>query len=126
MMDSFSGKPATSPAREEFVQRLGERGMAPLWNVLGEIVAARPRPAAVPAMWRYADARPLLMEAGQLITAEEAERRVLILENPGLRGQSRVSESVYAGLQLVMPGEIAPTHRHVASALRLVIESDGG
>jgi gentisate 1,2-dioxygenase len=66
------------------------------------------------------------MEAGRRITAKEAERRVLILENPGLRGKSGITQSVYAGIQLVMPGEIAPTHRHVASALRFVIESEGG
>src|SRR5262249_25768885 len=31
-----------------------------------------------------------------------------------------------AGLQLVLPNEEAPTHRHTASALRLVFESNGG
>ena len=66
------------------------------------------------------------MESGGLITAKEAERRVLILENPGVRGASRITQTLYAGLQLVMPGETAPTHRHSASALRFVIESDGG
>jgi hypothetical protein len=44
-----------------------------------------------------------------LITAEEAERRVLVLENPSLRGQSCITKSLYAGLQLILPGEIAPT-----------------
>ena len=29
---------------------------------------------------------PLLLEAGELITAQEAERRVLVLENPGFHG----------------------------------------
>jgi len=65
------------------------------------------------------------MEAGKLITAEEAERRVLMLENPGLRGKSRITQSLYAGLQLILPGEIARTHRHTAAALRLVIEGHG-
>jgi gentisate 1,2-dioxygenase len=77
-------------------------------------------------MWRYEEMRPLLMESGGLITAREAERRVLILENPGVRGASRITQSLYAGMQLVMPGETAPTHRHTASALRFVIESNGG
>jgi gentisate 1,2-dioxygenase len=43
-------------------------------------------------------------------------RRVLILENPGLRGQSAVTQSLYAGLQLILPGEVAPSHRHTQSA----------
>jgi len=66
------------------------------------------------------------MESGGLITASEAERRVLMLENPGIPGSSQITQSLYAGLQLVLPGEAAPTHHHAPSALRFVIESDGG
>jgi gentisate 1,2-dioxygenase len=65
------------------------------------------------------------MEAAELITAKEAERRVLVLENPGLRGQSRATHTLYAGLQLIMPGEIAPAHRHTASAIRFIIDGAG-
>jgi gentisate 1,2-dioxygenase len=65
------------------------------------------------------------MEAGNLISAEEAERRVLVLENPGMRGISQITQSLYGGLQLVLPGEVARSHRHAASALRFVIESCG-
>jgi len=68
----------------------------------------------------------LLLEAGGLLTPKEAERRVLVLENPAVRGQSRITQSLYAGLQLILPGEIAPCHRHAASALRFVIEGTGG
>ena len=49
-----------------------------------------------------------------------------MLENPSLRGQSKIPRSLYAGLQIVMPGEIAPAHRHVAAALRFVIEGKRG
>lgn len=66
-----------------------------------------------------------MLEAAGLITAEEAERRVLILENPGLRGQSKITTSLYAGIQLVMPGEVAPAHRHSQSALRVILEGKG-
>ena len=66
-----------------------------------------------------------MMEAGELITAKEAQRRVLILENPGLRGQSKVTTDLYAGVQLVLPGEVAPAHRHTQNALRFVLEGSG-
>jgi gentisate 1,2-dioxygenase len=65
------------------------------------------------------------MRAGDAITAEEAVRRVLILENPALRGQSAVTQSLYAGLQLILPGEVAPSHRHTQSALRFIVEGSG-
>jgi gentisate 1,2-dioxygenase len=119
-------KPTTSADRQEYYQRLDKKDAAPLWEVLADIVTPAPKTSCVPAIWRYEEMRPLLMEAGELITAKEAERRVLVLENPGIRGTSQITQSLYAGLQLVQPGETAPTHRHTASALRFVLESEGG
>ena len=76
-------------------------------------------------MARFADAKDYILEAGGLITAAEAERRVLILENPGLRGESSITTSLYVGIQSVMPGEIAPAHRHSQSAIRLILDGGG-
>jgi len=111
--------------RKDFYARLKTKGAAPLWEVLGDIVRQDPRTAVQAALWRYDEMRPFIAEAGRLITAEEAERRVLILENPGLPGMSRTTQSLYAGLQLILPGEIAHSHRHAASALRFVLEGTG-
>lgn len=112
-------------ARAEFYSRIGAHDMTPLWEVLGALVPPTPRPVAQAALWRYQDVRERVMEAGRLISAEEAERRVLILENPALRGQSCITNSLYAGLQLILPGEVAPAHRHTQSALRLVLDGEG-
>ena len=110
---------------DAFREELKARSLAPLWEVLRSLVPDRPRPQAVPALWRYADLRPALIRAGELISAETAERRVLILENPALPGQSRITSMLYAGLQLILPGEVARCHRHSQSALRFVMEGDG-
>jgi gentisate 1,2-dioxygenase len=88
-------------------------------------VTPEPASRCQPASWRFADIRAAMVEAGGLITAKEAERRVLVLENPGLRGQSRTTTDLYAGVQLVLPGEVAPAHRHAQSALRFVLEGRG-
>ena len=122
---TFHTKPDVSPERKALYERLAKKNTAPLWEVLAKLVTPSPQPTCVPAMWRFDEIRPLVMEAGRLITAKEAERRVLVLENPGLRGASQITQSLYAGVQLVMPGEIAPSHRHAASALRFIIEGDG-
>ena len=111
--------------RQEYYRRIGDKGMTPLWEVLGALVPREPAARAVPAHWRYADIRDDVMEAGRIISAKEAERRVLILENPGLRGASQVTGTLFAGLQLIMPGETAPPHRHTQSALRFIVEGDG-
>ena len=116
---------AVASARQDYYQRIGEHNLAPLWEVLHTIVRKEPKPDSVPAIWHYDEIRDDIMESGALITAKEAERRVLILENPGLPGSSMITESLYAGLQLILPGEIAPAHRHSQSALRFVIEGEG-
>lgn len=36
------------------------------------------------------------------------------------------TDTLYAGLQLVMPNETAPAHRHTAFAMRFIIEGNGG
>ena len=126
-MQAATATPTSDAAtRQRYYDTIAPQSLAPLWEVLKGLVPAEPRSKAVAHVWKYAAVRPLLLEAGKLLTAEEAERRVLVLENPALAGQSRITSSMYAGVQLVMPGEIAPAHRHTASALRLVLESDGG
>jgi gentisate 1,2-dioxygenase len=97
----------------------------PLWEVLAALVTPTPRSPVQAHRWSYDAARRHLLRAGDLITAEQAERRVLILENPGLPGSSSVTTSLYAGLQLILPGEVAPCHRHTQCALRFVMEGDG-
>lgn len=118
-------KPAVSAERAAFYDKIDKKNLTPLWSVLGDLVTPEPRSKCQAYLWKYADARAALLEAGDLITAKEAERRVLIYENPGLRGQSRITTSLYAGLQLVLPGEVAPAHRHTQSALRFVMEGSG-
>jgi gentisate 1,2-dioxygenase len=117
--------PAHTPERDAYYERLSTGNMAPLWESLAGLVTPEPVTQAEVAIWKYDEVRAQVMEAGELITAEEAERRVIVLENPGLRGESRITPSMYAGLQLILPGEIARSHRHAASALRFIIEGNG-
>src|SRR5258706_667975 len=114
-------KPSIGAARQDLYRRMDKQNLAPLWEVLHDLIPNEPATPCKPALWKYAQARPHLMEAGTLITAKEAIRRVLILENPGMRGESCITQSLYAGLQLILPGEIAPSHRRSQSALRLIV-----
>ena len=117
--------PEETPERRAFYEKIDKDNLTPLWAVLGDLVTPEPRSPCQPAIWKFDVIRDAMMEAGGLITAKEAERRVLILENPGLRGQSKTTTSLYAGVQLVLPGEVAPAHRHTQSALRFVLEGSG-
>jgi gentisate 1,2-dioxygenase len=122
---SMTEAPARSAVREEFYERIGAFNLAPLWERLHSLVTAEPMTPCLPAIWHYRDVRPYLLQSGELITAQEATRRVLILENPGLKGRTSITHSLFAGLQLILPGEVAPAHRHTQSALRFIIEGSG-
>lgn len=117
--------PQDTPERRAFYEKIDKKHMTPLWTVLGALVTPEPKSKCQAVGWRFAEIREAMIEAGGLITAKEAERRVLILENPGLRGESKVTTSLYAGVQLVLPGEVAPAHRHTQTALRFVLEGSG-
>ena len=111
--------------REAYYDKIAKYDMAPLWEVLKNVVTKEPKSKCVPQIWKFSDVKRLMLEAGDVITADEAERRVLVLENPALHGQTRVTNSLFAGIQLIMPGEVAPAHRHVASAIRFVLDGEG-
>lgn len=117
--------PESSSELLDLYERAKPEFLSPLWEVFSEVLTPEPRVNSVPYLWRYDTVRPLMLEAADLITAEKAERRVLVLENPGLGGEPAITETLYAGIQLILPGEIAPAHRHSPSALRFMLEGTG-
>lgn len=112
--------------QRSYTEQLSGHHLAPLWESLSDKVPAAPNPRCQPCQWRFDEIHPLLMRAGDVISAEEAVRRVLVLENPGLPGEGRLTGALYGGIQLVLPGEVAPCHRHTQSAFRFVLEGEGG
>ncbi|HEY8519365.1 MAG TPA: cupin domain-containing protein [Gammaproteobacteria bacterium] len=110
---------------ERFRHAAEHAHVVPLWTFFDEWFPAEPHTAAVGHLWRYEALRPLLLDGATQIDTAEAERRVLALENPELPGRRLATDALYAGLQLIMPHEIAPAHRHSAAALRFVLEGHG-
>lgn len=108
---------------EQFFGDAEARHAEPLWTVMHAMVPPRPEPKAVPTIWRYAEMRPLLERSGALISAADAERRVLMLVNPALKLRTRRTRST-PDFNLFFPGEVARAHRHVAFALRFIVEGN--
>lgn len=113
---------------EEYYAGLERHQVAPLWKSLQDLLPAEPTSRAVPHVWRYGALRPELLRAGELVSPEEAERRVLMLLNPApeVADRAGTTATLYAGLQLVLPGEVARAHHHAATAFRFVIEAGEG
>ena len=124
-IDTPGSKHNITGARQAYYDKISKYHLAPLWEVLKGLVTPEPKTQMLPALWKFGEVEKLMLEAGDVITAEEAERRVLVLENPGEPGKSRVTNSLFAGIQLIMPGEIADAHQHVSSAIRFVLKGKG-
>jgi gentisate 1,2-dioxygenase len=116
---------AQDAEREEFYAALERQQMGPLWAVLGRTLTAQPPRREVPHLWAWRQVRPQLLRAGALVTTAEAERRVLMFLNPGNPARIGATATLYAAMQLILPGESARAHRHSPAALRFIVEGTG-
>ena len=113
---------------QDYRDEMAKAGVAPLWPMMRNVLPhGAPNPATRSGYWNYDALRPLLLKAGELTPVEKAERRVLVLSDPGRGvGAMQATSSIYLGMQLLLPGESAPAHRHTPSAVRIVVEGSGG
>jgi gentisate 1,2-dioxygenase len=112
---------------KDYLDDLTRQNLVPLWPSLrGVLPPNKPKPLTRPTAWSYESIRPLLLKAGDLTPIEKAERRVLVLANPGHGLQKmQASSAIYLGMQLLLPGEWAPSHRHTPNAVRMIVEGEG-
>jgi len=113
---------------QDYRDAMTAAGVAPLWPMMRNVLPhGAPQPVTQPGHWAYDAVRPLLLRAGDLTPVEKAERRVLVLSDPGRgAGAMQATSSIYLGLQLILPGETAPAHVHTPSAARIIAEGSGG
>jgi len=111
----------------DYREALTAQNLVPLWPSLRAVLPpGKPRPNTRPTCWSYEALRPLLMRSGELTPMEKAERRVLVLANPGHGLENmKASAAMYLGMQLLLPGEWAPSHRHTPNAVRMIVEGEG-
>jgi len=112
---------------QDYRDELTRQNLVPLWpNLRAVLPAGKPVPKTRATHWSYATLRPLLLKAGELTPIEKAERRVLVLANPGHGLENmQASPAMYLGMQLLLPGEWAPAHRHTPNAVRMIVEGEG-
>ena len=107
-------------------ERFKEASVLPLWLHVGPATAHEPRPTEKPCMWSWRDLKNLGNTIGDEISGKDAERRVLVMANPGFNGRLATTGTLNAALQVLNPGEISAPHRHSMAALRLITDEDGG
>jgi gentisate 1,2-dioxygenase len=114
-----------TPELEAYYHELEREELGALWTVANEIEPWHPQPKSVPMLWSWRRIEPLVRRAPQLVSAEKAARRVVMLVNPGRKEWSAAVGLLYTGVQVMDPGEFTSAHRHQASALRFIMEGRG-
>jgi gentisate 1,2-dioxygenase len=116
---------------KKFNQEIEKFHLGPLWNAIPDLMHKQPTPEAIPYLWKWETLSAKLMEAKEIFTPDRGgERRAIYLQNPGLKnrqpwGWASTTQTLYAAVQLLLPGETAPSHRHTQSALRFILKGDG-
>lgn len=116
---------ADTPDLVEYYKQLSGLGVGALWTVANRIEPWEPASSSAPMLWRYSELREHVLRALDLVTPEQAGRRVIYLENKGRSDVVAAVGWLYSGLQVMKPGECASSHRHSASALRFIMEGSG-
>ena len=118
------------PARKDSVELLDHdmagKNLSGYWRLGMEGSAESSVTAVQPCLWKWQDVYDSLVRAGEVISLENSERRVVRLVNPGLdQKHAFATHTIQVSFQYVKPGENARAHRHTPAALRFVIQGNG-
>jgi gentisate 1,2-dioxygenase len=115
----------TAPASvDEFVRNLRAAGLDAPWTRPGPLIP--PKATAVqPRLWRWAQIEPLVRQGPEFMKpGRGAERRILRLDNPGVPERT-ATHTISVAVQYLLPGEVAPAHRHTPNAVRFMLHGEG-
>ena len=94
-------------AQQAFTAKMQAKHITPLWTISNRIVMREPTPKIPPVFWNYQrDIRPHILEAAEIITAAEAHRRVLVLNNPTLKHGA--THTLTCAIQAIKEAGLAP------------------
>jgi gentisate 1,2-dioxygenase len=120
---STMSAPIAHNQRAEFAERVRRAHYQEYWDA--DYRTDKPTTGVLPHVWPWEEMQSLMFESAKVIGIDEAERRGLILANPGLGGKPFMTNSLFGDIQILSPGESAPAHRHTTSASRFVLEGHG-
>lgn len=111
---------------EQMYSDLAKSNVKPRWSSRDIGLANEPSPTSVPWVWKGSELRYLAAQAARLVSVDRGgDRRVLGLINPGHTWELGITATLWAGIQVLNPEEVAPAHRHTSSAFRFVIDGAG-
>jgi gentisate 1,2-dioxygenase len=115
---------AVRSAREQYTASLAAAGLDAPWMEPGPLI--RPKASAMLGRaWRWRDIEPLIHRSPEFMApGRGAERRILRLDNPGVPERTS-GHTISVAVQYLLPGEVAPAHRHTPNAIRFMLHGEG-
>ena len=114
----------TTTTAEEYASSLSAAALDAPWMQAGPLI--RPKASAMQAhLWRWRDVEPLVRRSPEFMApGRGAERRIVRLDNPGVPERT-AGHTISVAVQYLLPGEIAPAHRHTPNAIRFMLQGEG-
>lgn len=115
---------AAAPALDQWIKSLDKASLDAPWTQPGPLI--RPKKSAMQAkVWRWREIEPLLRQSPEFMQpGRGAERRILRLDNPGVPERT-AAHTISVAIQYLLPGEVAPAHRHTPNAIRFMLHGAG-
>ncbi len=107
-----------------FCASLQAAGLDAPWTRPGPLIQEKASRVQA-CLWRWADIEPLVRRSPEFMSpGRGAERRVLRLDNPGVPERTS-THTISTAVQYLLPGEVAPAHRHTPNAVRFMLHGEG-
>jgi len=115
---------AAAPALDQWIKSLDKAALDAPWTLPGPLI--KPKKSAMQArVWRWREIEPLLRRSPEFMQpGRGAERRILRLDNPGVPERT-AAHTMSVAVQYLLPGEVAPAHRHTPNAIRFMLHGEG-
>ena len=115
---------AAAPALDQWIKSLDQAALDAPWTQPGPLI--KPKKSAMQAkLWRWREIESLLRRSPEFMQpGRGAERRILRLDNPGVPERT-ASHTISVAVQYLLPGEVAPAHRHTPDAIRFMLHGEG-
>lgn len=109
---------------DEYLTSLRAAGLDAPWTRPGPLI--QPKASKVQArLWRWAEIEPLMRRSAEFMApGRGAERRIIRLDNPGVPERTS-THTISTAVQYLLPGEVAPAHRHTPNAVRFMLRGEG-
>jgi gentisate 1,2-dioxygenase len=109
---------------EQFAEDVRAAGLDAPWFYPGPLI--QPKKLHVQSgLWKWDKMEPVIRSTPDFVApGKGAERRILRVANPGV-AELTATHTISIAFQYLLPGEVAPAHRHSPNAMRFMIDGQG-